>query len=98
MQRGTSTERVLQLKNLEQKGANINERNESKEDNLIEKVTTIANQHLTILAPVISDLVAVVSEKVTLFPFLDVHTIRISTSRIIKKLIQVIIINFLIAN
>ncbi|CAK9828776.1 hypothetical protein ANTRET_LOCUS6236 [Anthophora retusa] len=58
----TSTD-VWKSKSVEGKGVNVKSENASDEDNLIKKVTTITKEHLASLAPVINDLMALMSEK-----------------------------------
>ncbi|XP_033315816.1 uncharacterized protein LOC117214075 isoform X1 [Bombus bifarius] len=59
----TSTE-MREAKNTKSKGVNIEANNfTNEEDDLIKKVTTIPKEHLVALAPVINDLVALVSKK-----------------------------------
>lgn len=58
---------MREAKNMKSKGVNIEANNfTNEEDDLIKKVTTIPKEHLVALAPVINDLVALVSKKVTL--------------------------------
>lgn len=56
---------MQKMKNVESNGVNVKAKNFSnKEDDLIKKVTAIPKEHLASLAPVINDLVALVSKKV----------------------------------
>lgn len=58
---------MREAKNTKSKEVNIEANNfTNEEDDLIKKVTTIPKEHLVALAPVINDLVAFVSKKVTL--------------------------------
>ena len=58
---------MREAKNMKSKGVNIEANNfTNEEDDLIKKVTTIPKEHLVALAPVINDLVVLVSKKVTL--------------------------------
>lgn len=56
---------MQKMKNVESNGVNVKAKNFSnEEDDLIKKVTAIPKEHLASLAPVINDLVALVSKKV----------------------------------
>ena len=56
---------MRKMKNVESNGVNVKTKNFTNEqDDLIKKVTAIPKEHLASLAPVINDLVALVSKKV----------------------------------
>ena len=56
---------MQKMKNVESKEINVKTKNfTNEEDDLIKKVTAIPKEHLATLAPVINDLVALVSKKV----------------------------------
>lgn len=66
LQKELSTE-ILNSKSIDDVETNgIKKQRSTNDDDLINKVTTITNENLSILVPVISDLMALVSKKVTL--------------------------------